>query len=1054
MTLPELSVRRHVLAYMLSAVLILFGVISYERIGVDRLPAIDFPMLTVVTALPGANPDVVDSSVTNVIESSVNSVSGIESVQSSSLPGASVVRIQFELEKDIDVAFNEVQAKVNEILPKLPNDAESPVVSKVEAGATPVLWLVLQGDRTLQQLNQYARNVIKKRLETVTGVGEVVLGGERRRTIRVHLDTERMVALGIGVQEVLGAFQREHIKLPGGFLTSAGKEDLIKLDLEFHSLQALERLVITHRGHLPVRLDEIATVEDGLADARRHASYDGEPAVGLGIVKISNANTVSIIEEVKRRLETEIVPQLPAGMRLAIATDDAELILDIIGALKNHLFVGTLLAALVIWLFLKNLTATLIIAVSIPVSLLGAVAAIYFAGYTFNIMTLLGLLLLIGVVVDDAIVVLENVYRHQEKAPAGDRRDLAVRGTNQVVFAVLAASLTLVSIFASVIFMGGIVGRFIQPFALVVTLGVLVSLFVSITLTPMLCSRFLRVTTQHGRAYRVLEVAFRSMERAYRAVISLALRYRWTVILVTLAVVMSTGFFMGRLGKGFMPDEDEGRFIVTFKTPLGSSLEYTQNRLRAVESVLRQYPQVKGMFSTIGTGDMGRVNQGQIFIALTPRTERAEHQQQILARVRKRLGNVPGVQAFASPVPIVGGHRGEPLQFVLKGPSLTEVARLAGRLEKQLRAIPEVGSLDMDLQLELPELRLVPDRRKAEDSGLDTLDVANALRVLAGGMDVAKYNDEPGDGERCDIRLKAGKERFVQMSDLDSLYLRNRDGRLVRLDTVAHFKPSTGAAVIARYNLQYAANFYATPTIPLGGAVEIVKRQAAELLPPGYQVEMIGRAKEFGKTLGYLVFAFVTGIVLVYMVLASQFNSFVQPFIIMVAQPLAIVGGVMGLWLVGHSLNIYSMIGLVLLVGLVAKNSILLIDLTNQLRNEGGSINEALLEACPIRMRPVLMTSLTIILALSPAALGLGAGADTNGPLAVAVIGGMVSSTLLTLVVVPAVYSLVEHGLGHILHWMGSRSQPEGELEDWLDAEKEIEMLVSEQQKGAGGDRV
>ena len=1024
MMLPELSVRRHVLAYMLSAVLILFGVISYGRIGIDRLPAIDFPMLSVVTALPGANPDVVDASVTNIIESSVNSVSGIESIQSSSLPGTSVVRIQFDLQKDVDIAFNEVQAKVNEILRQLPEDAESPVVSKVEVGGAPVLWLVLQGDRTLQQLNQYARNVIKKRLETVSGVGEVIVGGERERTIRVHLDTERMVALGIGVQEVLAAFQREHIKLPGGFLTSGGREELIKLDLEFHSLEALERLVIAHRGHLPVELREIAAVEDGLADARRFASYNGEPAVGLGIIKISNANTVAIIEEIKRRLETEVTPQLPAGMRLAIASDEAEIILDIIGALEEHLLLGTLLAALVVWLFLKNLRATLIIAVAIPVSLLGAVSAIYFSGYTFNVMTLLGLLLLIGVVVDDAIVVLENIYRHQEEDPAADRGTMAIEGTNQVVFAVMAATLTLVSIFASVVFMGGIIGRFIQPFAVVVTLGVLVSLLVSVTLTPMLCSRFLRASTTHGRVYRVLEDGFRVLERGYRRLIGLALRFRWSVVALTLAMVMSTGFFMGQLGKGFMPDEDEGRFIVSFKTPLGSSLEYTRDRLAAIESVLRGYPQVRGMFSTIGTGDTGRVNQGEIFIALTPRTARSEHQSVILNRVRGDLSGIPGVQAFASPVPVVSGQRGEPLQFVLKGPSLAGVARLAGQLETQLRTLPVIGSLDMDLQLELPELRLVPNRQKAEDTGLDTLAVANALRVLAGGLDVAKYNDEPGDGERYDIRLKAGEGRFLQISDLETLYLRNRNGQLVRLDTVAGFEASVGAAVITRYNLQYAANFYATPTIPEGDAAAIVKAQAADILPAGYQIELVGRAKEFGKTVGYLVFAFVTGILLVYMVLASQFNSFVQPVIIMVAQPLAIIGGVVALWLVGHSLNIYSMIGLVLLVGLVAKNSILLIDLTNQLRGRGRSVDEALLQACPVRMRPVLMTSLTVILALLPAALGLGAGADTNGPLAVAVIGGMVSSTLLTLVVVPSVYSLVEHGIERFRRGIRSSQEP------------------------------
>jgi len=1010
-TLPELSVRRHVLTYMLSGVLILFGVISYERIGVDRFPSIEFPMISVSTALPGANPEVVDAAVTNLIESSVNSVSGIESIQSSSLPGMSVATIQFELEKDIDVAFNEVQAKVNEVLGSLPDDADPPIVGKVQIGGAPVMWLALQGDRTLQQLNQYARNVIKKRLETISGVGEIRIGGERERTIRVNLDPSRMAGLGISAMDVVAAFRREQVKLPGGFLSASGREDLIKLDLEFHDLEDLKDLIIVHREHTPVRLREIAEVEDGLADARRFASYNGSPAVGLGVVKISGANTVAIIDEVKRRLDGEILPQLPPGMTLSIAADDADFIMKIVRGLQEHLLEGTLLAAVVVWFFLRSIQSTLIIATAIPVSLLGSIAAIYFAGYTFNVMTLLGLLLLIGIVVDDAIVVLENIFRHREEDIEGNAAQLAVSGANEVVFAVLAATFTLVSIFASVVFMGGIIGRFIQPFAVVVTLGVLVSLFVSVTLTPMLCSRYLRVSERHGKVYLFLERGFNGLETWYRSLIRLALRFRWTVVLITLLVVMSTGYFMGQLGKGFMPDEDEGRFIVSFKTPLGSALDYTTGRLQALERELARFSEIEGMFSTIGTGSTGRINKGEIFVQLTPGEERELHQVELIEQVRKELEKVPGVLAFPSPVPVVGGQRGEPLQFVLKGPSLPEVARLAQALRVRLEAIPEIGGMDMDLELELPELQFEPDRQKAEDLGLTSQAVAEALRVLAGGLDVAKYNDEPGDGERYDIRLKAGDGAFVSSGDLEGIYLRNRGGQMVRLDTVARLRPALGAAVIGRYNLQYAAMFFSTPVIPEGDAAEVVKRVAAEILPPGYSIELIGRAKEFGKTVGYLLFAFVTGIILVYMVLASQFDSFIQPFIIMVAQPLAIVGGVVGLWLAGHGLNIYSMIGLVLLVGLVAKNSILLIDLTNQLRGKGREIDEALLEACPIRMRPVLMTSLTIILALLPVALGLGAGSDTNGPLAVAVIGGLVSSTLLTLVVVPSVYSLVEGGL-------------------------------------------
>ena len=1013
MNLAKLSIRQHVLTWMLSLVLVLFGLISYQRVGVDRLPEIDFPMLSVATVLPGADPDIIDASVTNIIESAVNSVSGIESIQSSSLAGVSVVMVQFELSKNIDTAFNEMQAKLNEVLQLLPTDAKTPVLKKVEAGSQPVMWLALQGNNTLQQLNVYAKNIIKKRLETISGVGDVLIAGERRRTIRVNLDITKLAAESIGVDEVIRAFSLEHIKLPGGFITGVRKEQQLKLDLEYHNVNELGQLIIAYRDLLPIRLSDVATIEDGLEDFRRYASFNGKPAVGLGLVKISGSNTVALIDAAKQRLKTEILPQLPPSMTLTTVVDDASLITAIVKALQDHLIEGTLLAALVVWLFLRNMRSTLIVATAIPVSLLGAIAGIYFAGFTFNTMTLLGLLLLIGVVVDDAIVVLENIFRHMEEDPDAPHDEMAEQGTNQVMFAVLASTLTLVSLFGAVVFMEGVIGRFIGSFAVVVVIGVIISLFVSLTLTPMLCARYLRIVKRHGAVYQFMESGFRGMERGYRSMLSFSLQQRLLIIIIAVAIVYSSGWFMGQLGKGFMPDEDEGRFIVSIKTPLGSSIDYTIDRLHKVENILKQHSEVYGLFSTIGTGDRGQVNQGEIYVSLTPREQRTLHQKVILETVRAELAKVPGVKAFAAPVPIIGGVRGEPLQFVLKGPNLEKVAELSAELTKRLQVIPEIGSLDTDLQLDMPQVVLKLDREKARDVELDTFTVGNTLRVLVGGLDVAKYNDDPGDGERYDIRLKASS-MLKTPDDLRHIYLRNRSGDLVRLDSIATLEPKLGAATIGRYKLQYAATFFATPTIPEGDAAEIVMQQASDILPTGYQVETIGRAKEFSKTVGYVVFAFVTGLILVYMTLASQFNSIIQPFIVMTAQPLAIVGAIFGLWLGGESLNIYSMIGMVLLVGLVAKNSILLIDLTNQLRKQGKGIDEALLEACPIRMRPVLMTSLTIIISMLPAALGAGAGSDTNRPLAVAVIGGMLSSTLLTLVVVPAVYSLVENGISHL----------------------------------------
>ena len=1007
-SLPEFFVERHVFAYMLSGVLLLFGLISYDRIGVDRFPKIDFPIISVQTVLPGASPEIVDSSVANLIETTVNSVPDIEYIQSTSAPGVSLVIIRFGIDKNQDVAFNEVQAKVNQVLPELPDEADPPVVAKVEFGALPVMWLALTGDRTLQQLNQYARNYIKKRLETIDGVGEVRLGGERRRTIRVNLDPDRMAAFGIAANDVVGAFAAEHLRMQGGFLVGGNQEELVKLDLEFHDPRELEELIVAYPQGAPIRLSDIAEVEDGLEDRRKFASFNGLPTVGIGIVKVDNANTVAIVQEVEKRLEEEILPALPPGMRLDVAYSDADLIEEIVAALEEHIVLGTLLTALVVLLFLKSLSGTFIIAAAIPVSLLGAVAVMYFSGFTFNAMTLLGLLLLIGIVVDDAIVVLENIYRQMELG----ERDPAVaarRGSRQVVFAVLAATMTLVSIFAPVIFMEGIIGSFFMSFAVVVTVGVMVSLFVALSLTPALCSRHLGFSEEHGPLYRSIERGFKALDRAYRRLIRASLTRRRFVLLLAFLAVLSSGFFFSQVDKGFMPEEDEGRFLVAVKTPLGSGIEYTEGKIRAIEAILQEYPAITASFATVGEDAARQVSQASIVVNLAHWNERDVSQGEIMESLRRRFSELPGVETFVTEVPQVGGMRGDPLQFVLRGPDLERVAELAAELRVELMKNPEIGNLDLLLQLELPQLEMAPFRERIRDLGLTTRDVALAVNVLSGGFDVARYNDEPGDGERYDVRLKAGEGSLQQAPDLSRIYLRTPAGELVRLDNLVEMEHSLGPAVVSRYDLQYSAQFLGTPRMAEAAAIDYVQETADAMLPPGYGVRMIGRSSEFGKTVYYMLFAFVTAMILVYMVLASQFNSFVQPLIIMVAQPLAIIGGVGALWLTGHTLNIYSMIGLVLLVGLVAKNSILLVDMTNQLRAEGRGIDEALIEACPIRMRPVLMTSATVVLALAPAATGLGAGADTNGPLAVAVIGGLVSSTLLTLVVVPALYSLVEH---------------------------------------------
>ncbi|MBM3350746.1 MAG: efflux RND transporter permease subunit [Betaproteobacteria bacterium] len=1026
MTLPELSIKRHVLAWMLSAVIVLFGIISYQRIGVDRIPSIDFPIIMINTTLRGANPDVIDTSVTSIIESAVNTTPGIDHIQSSSSPGVSSITITFSLDKDIDVAYNEVQTKVSQVLRRLPTDADPPTIQKVDTNASAVIWLALSGDRTIQQLNLYAENVLKKKFETINGVGEVSIGGRRDRVIRVNLLPERMAAYQLTASDLINAFNREHIQLPGGFLVSTQSEQLLKLDLEFHNLKDLSDLIIAHKEGASIRLKDVTTVVDGISDHRQIARYNNKPTVGLGMVKIANANTMEIIKEVERRLEQDIRPNLPPGLSLEISTNDGIFINQLVSSLKQHLVEGTLFAALIVLIFMRSFSSTLMICLEIPVSLLGAIAIMYFSGYTFNSMTMLALLLLIGVVVDDAIVVRESILRHMSgengntlspdemsdpKKVAAFRTRATILGSNEVVFAVIASSLSLVCIFAPVIFMSGILGMFIKSFAVVVTFGVLVSLLVSLTLTPMLCSRYLSVTHNENTIYRATGRMLGKLDTFYRKLLYAALNHRGFVLVFTAFFIAITGFYsLKYVVKDFAPEVDESSFSINIKTPLGSSLDYTDSRLKLVEAVVASHPQeVASYFASIGTGSRGQVNQGIVIVRLKPKQAREKSQQALIKELRKQLDLIPGVRALPAPPSVVRGQRSEKLQFNLSGNNLQEIGRISTLLQQALSNETNMGKVDLDVQLDLPQIDVQVDRAKAATLGLNATEIANAVSLYAGGVNIAKFNDTTGDGQRYDVRLKATEGQLSNLDDLKKIYLRSTNGSLVRIDAVVNFKRELGPAVIGRYDLQYAANFYANPNMPLGDAISLVKATVAKVVPPEYTLKLTGQAEEFGKTFKNIQFVFTLGLILLYMVLASQFNSFLQPVIIMLAQPLAIIGGLIALLITGNSLNIYSMIGLVLLIGLVAKNSILLVDLTNQLRERGASINDALKQACPIRLRPVLMTSLTIILALLPAALGLGAGSETNKPLSIAIIGGMVSSTLLTLVVVPVAYSLVMH---------------------------------------------
>ena len=1007
MSLPEVSVRRFVFAIMINLVIVLFGLISANRISIDRSPDIDFSLISVTTILPGANPDVVDSSVTNIIESAVNSIPGIDDVRSRSAPGVSNVFIQFLLEKDLDIAFNEVQSKVGQINSQLPDDAETPIISKIETGEIPIIWLALRGNRTLQDLSVYAKNTVKRKLETINGVGSVVIGGEQERNIRVNLDFDRMSAFGITVQDIVMAFKNEHIKLPGGFLIDNSKEDLLKLDLESHNVEEIENIIVTYDQNRAIKLKDIAEVKDDVKDLRSMGRFNGDPSIGIGVTKIRGENTVEIIEKVKTKIRSDIEPTLPAGMTLDIGTDDSSYIYELISGLGQNIFIGFIVASLIVLLFLRSYSSMAIVSITIPVSLFGAVFIMYAFGLTLNTMTMLALLLLIGIVVDDAIVVLENAQRNLSEDTPEERIRASIIGANEVFLPIVSSTLVLVALFTVVFFMEGIAARFFRSFGVVVSTGVLVSTFVALTLTPTLASKFLKTKKESNRIFDGFNRRFNAIENRYREMIEWSLNEKKKVLSYASFFIVLSFVGFTQLSGGFFPEEDEGQFTITVKTPVGTGMDYTNDRLSLVERLLEEYEDIESYFTIMGSGiESQAVNIGVIYVRLIPSNVRGFKQYELIPILRERLNKIPGIKAFPAPMSFASGTRGEAMQFTVSGPDLNILNESINVFLNKLAETPELGDVDSSIELNLPQVSLEINRELASEMGLSTRLIAEAANIFAGGIDVARFNDAIGDGERYKVRLKG--EYDMSVDDLDKIYLRTPSKELVRLDTVAKFKETVGPSEITRLDRMYSAYFYSDPTTSLSNAIQLIEDAAAETLPVGYEVGFFARAKEFKRTSNQMLFAFLTGLILVYMVLASQFNSFRQPLIVMISQPLAVIGGTLGIWIVGSDLNIFSMTGLVLLTGLVAKNSILLIDRTNQERKKGLDIDEALLSACPRRLRPILMTSLTLILAMMMPALGIGSGVELSQPLAIAIVGGMISSTFLTLVIIPIVYSSAE----------------------------------------------
>ncbi len=718
MSLPEVSVRRFVFAVMINLVIVLFGLISVNRISIDRSPDIDFSLISVTTVLPGANPDVVDSSVTNIIEGAVNSIPGIDDVRSRSAPGVSNVFIQFLLEKDLDIAFNEVQSKVGQINSQLPDDAETPIISKIETGEIPIIWLALRGNRTLQDLSVYAKNVLKRKLETIDGVGSIVIGGEQERNIRVNLDFNRMSAFGITVQDIVVAFRNEHIKLPGGFLIDNSKEDLLKLDLESHNVEEIEDIIVTYDRNRAIKIKDIAEVKDDVRDLRSMGRFNGDPSIGIGVTKIRGENTVEIIEKVKAKIKSDIEPTLPAGMTLDIGTDDSSYIYELISGLGQNIFVGFIIASLIVLLFLRSYSSMAIVSITIPVSLFGAIFIMYAFGLTLNTMTMLALLLLIGIVVDDAIVVLENAQRNLNEDTPEERIRASITGANEVFLPIVSSTLVLVALFTVVFFMEGIAARFFRSFGVVVSTGVLVSTFVALTLTPTLASKFLKTKKESNRVFDGFNRRFTIIENRYREMIEWSLNEKKKVLSYAGLFVLLSFVGFTQLSGGFFPEEDEGQFTITVKTPVGTGIDYTNDRLSAVESLLEEYEDIESYFTIMGSGiESQAVNIGVVYVRLTPSNVRGYKQYEIIPILRERLNKIPGIKAFPAPMSFASGTRGEAMQFTVSGPDLNILNESINAFLSKLAETPELGDVDSSIELNLPQVNLEIKRELASEMG-------------------------------------------------------------------------------------------------------------------------------------------------------------------------------------------------------------------------------------------------------------------------------------------------------------------------------------------------
>jgi len=1009
--LAAISIKRPVFATVLILTLTVVGLFSFQRLGVDRFPKIDLPMIVVTTVQPGAAPEQIETEITDKIEEAVNTISGIDELRSTSSEGVSIVMISFLLDKDTDVAAQEVRDKINSVLPLLPRTVEQPRVEKFDPDAAPVLSVAVTAKRPVREVTEYADKVLRRRLESVSGVGQVLVLGGRQRQVNVWLDADRLRAQNLTVTDVARALQSQNLEVPGGRLDQGSVSVTLRTHGRVQSVQEFSDIVVREKDGHPVRVGDVATVEDGEAEPTTIANVNGAPTVLLQIRRQSGTNTVQVVHAVTERLD-EIKSTLPAGYDVRVVRNLAEFIEASIDSVKEHLVLGALLAALVVFVFLMNVRSTVIAAVAIPASIVATFALIWFMGFTLNAMTMLALTLAVGIVIDDAIVVLENIYRFIEEKKL-DPFQAAVEATREIGLAVLATTLSLVAIFVPVAFMGGIVGRFMESFGLTMAFAIMVSLLVSFTLTPMMAARWLKVRAHGAVPSSKQSGIFQAVDTFYTRLLEWSMAHRAIVAVVALLVLASTVPLFMAANKNFLPLDDQAEFEINLRAAEGTSLEATELLANRVASAVReQVPEVEYTLTTIGGDPANTRNLAAIYVRLRPVDARERDQFVIMSDVRSAVlppltsGMRTSVQAIAAIGG--GGSQNADVQFLVNGPDLKTLEDIGRKLVAELKTVPGVVDPDTSLNVGKPELQVQVDRPKAADLGVQISDAADAVRLLVGGDQVTTYNE---GSEQYEVHLRARAADRSTEQGIGALTVPSARLGSVALDDIAKFTAGTAPSDISRLGRQRQVTVFAN-VLPSASQAEVQNAilKAFEPLRPGpaYNGSFTGRSRELGRAAENFVIAFVLSLVFMYLILAAQFESWLHPVTILLSLPLTLPFALIAIIVFGQSLNIFSALGLLVLFGVVKKNSILQIDHANQLKERGLSTHDAVVQASRDRLRPILMTTLAFVAGMIPLILSSGVGAGTNRAIGFVIFGGQSLALVLTLLVTPVAYSLFD----------------------------------------------